>query len=197
MFVITADQHDSRASEDLVPAALDAIIRRGGSALPLPPERTAGDEVQALVTTAHATLDITLALTRTQHWSVGIGAGAVDLPLPGEVRAGRGSAFIHARDAVERAKKAATRIAISADDADSAHNAESLIRLLIDLRDRRTEEGWEVHDLLADGGTQRAAAEQIGISESAVSRRVAAASLRVEEAAVPALARVLADLDER
>lgn len=194
MFVITADQHDSRASDDLVPAALELITRYGGPALPLPPERTAGDEVQALVATADAALDIILALTRTHQWSVGLGAGTVDDPLPNDVRAGRGSAFIHARDAVDRAKKAATRVAVSADDAE---DAEALLRLLIELRDRRTDEGWEVYELLADGVTQRAAAEQIGISESAVSRRVAAASLRVEEAARPALVRVLARLDER
>ncbi|GGD44400.1 transcriptional regulator [Microbacterium faecale] len=193
MFVITADQHDSRASADLVPAALDVIVRYGGSALPLPPERTAGDEVQALVATADAALDIILALTRTHRWSVGLGAGTVDDPLPNDVRAGRGSAFIHARDAVDRAKKAATRVAVSADDAE---DAEALLRLLIELRDRRTDEGWEVYELLAGGITQRAAAEQIGISESAVSRRVAAASIRVEEAARPALARVLARLGE-
>ena len=43
--------------------------------------------------------------------------------------------------------------------------------------------------------TQREAAARLGISEGAVSLRVKSAGLRTEEAAVPALARVLARLD--
>lgn len=193
MFVITADQHDSRRSDDLVPAALDVVSRLAGDALPVPPERTAGDEIQALVGTASATLDLALALTRTGQWSVGVGVGAVEDPPPETVRAGRGSAFIRARDAVERAKRAPTRIAVTADgDGD----AEALVRLLVELRDRRSDEGWEAYDVLIGGGTQRAAAERIGISESAVSRRVSAAAIRTEEAAVPALVRILAAVDD-
>lgn len=105
MFVITADQHDSRTSEDLVPDALDEIARLAGSALLLPPERTAGDEVQALIRDADAALTVALALTRTEQWSVGVGIGRVEDPLPDNVRAARGSAFLAARDAVDAAKR--------------------------------------------------------------------------------------------
>ena len=69
------------------------------------------------------------------------------------------------------------------------------MRLLVELRDRRTAEGWEVYDLLAEGITQREAAARLGISEGAVSLRVKSAGLRTEEAAVPALVRVLTRLD--
>jgi DNA-binding NarL/FixJ family response regulator len=75
-------------------------------------------------------------------------------------------------------------------------DAEALVALLIELRDRRTPEGWEVYDLLADGLTQRDAAARLGVSEGAISLRAKAAALRVEEAAVPALERALARLDE-
>ena len=88
---------------------------------------------------------------------------------------------------------AATRLAITAPE--GGEDAEALVRLLVDLRDRRTAEGWEVYDLLAEGITQREAAARLGISEGAVSLRVKSAGLRTEEAAVPALARVLARLD--
>ncbi|MGO1236434.1 MAG: DNA-binding protein [Microbacterium gubbeenense] len=185
MFVITADQHGSRTGEDLVPDALEDITRLAGSALLLPPERTAGDEIQALIDDAGAALTVALTLTRGGQWSVGIGIGEVEDPLPRDVRAARGSAFIAARDAVDAAKKAPTRIAVSDPD------AEALVRLLVELRDRRTDEGWEAYDLLARGLTQREAAGELGISEGAVSRRVSAAGIRAEEAALPALAKVL------
>lgn len=193
MFVVTADQRDSRISDDLVPAALDTVTALAGPRLALAPERTAGDELQAAIDDPRAALRVALELTRLQTWSVGIGIGDIESPLPRQVRAARGTAFLHARDAVDRAKRASTRIAVAGDD--GAADAEALLRLLIELRDRRTAEGWEVHDLLAGGMSQREAAVRLGITESAVSLRARSAALRVEEAAVPALERVLARVD--
>ncbi|WP_109211818.1 MULTISPECIES: DNA-binding protein [Microbacterium] len=193
MFVVTADQRDSRTSPDLVPEALHAVQAVAGPGLALPPERTAGDEVQVAVAEADALLAIVLDLTRGGRWSVGVGVGTVESPLPASVRAGRGDAFVNARDAVDRAKKAATRLAITAPE--GGEDAEALVRLIVELRDRRTAEGWEVYDLLAEGITQREAAARLGITEGAVSMRVKSAGLRTEEAAAPALARVLARLD--
>ncbi len=193
MFVITADQRASRTSEDLVPAALDAVIALGAAHLVLAPERTAGDELQVAVTNARTTLAIALHLTRAEQWSVGVGVGNVEQPLPPTVRAARGSAFLHARDAVDRAKRTPTRIAIAGGQ--GAADAEALTRLLIELRDRRSAEGWEVYDLLAAGMNQRDAAAQLEISESAVSLRARAAGLRSEEAAIPALEHVLEGLE--
>lgn len=194
MFVITADQRDSRAGDDLVPAALSAVTARAASRLTLAPERTAGDEIQTAVADPAAVLAIVLELTRSRQWSVGVGVGGVENPLPDSVRAARGEAFVNARDAVDRAKRAATRLALTArgDGAD----AEALVRLLVELRDRRTAEGWEVYDLLAEGRTQREAAAELGITEGAVSLRAKSAGLRVEEAAVPALIRLLERVDE-
>jgi hypothetical protein len=194
MYVITSDQRDSRTTADLVPAALAAVGTYARPGLSLPPERTAGDEVQVAVADADSLLAIVLDLTRTGRWSVGVGVGEVESPLPESVRAARGDAFVNARDAVDRAKKASTRVAITASDGGA--DAEALVRLLVELRDRRTTEGWEVYDLLAEGMTQREAAAQLGITEGAVSLRVKSAGLRTEEAAVPALIRVLARLDE-
>lgn len=195
MYVITADQRDSRTSADLVPDALSSVGRRGGAHLPLAPERTAGDEIQVAVTDGATVLAIVLDLTRSQTWSVGVGVGAVESPLPPTVRAARGEAFLNARDAVDRAKKATTRVAITAPG--NGADAEALVRLLIELRDRRTTEGWEVHDLLAGGLTQKEAASRLGISEGAVSLRAKTAALRAEEAAVPALERILENLDQQ
>jgi len=193
MYVVTTDQRDSRTSDDLVPAALAAVDGRGRHGLALAPERTAGDELQVAVADPETLLAIVLDLTRTGQWSVGVGVGEVESPLPDSVRAARGDAFVNAREAVDRAKKASTRLAITATEGGA--DAEALVRLLVELRDRRTAEGWEVYDLLAEGITQREAAARLGISEGAVSLRVKSAGLRTEEAAVPALVRVLTRLD--
>ncbi|WP_194408860.1 DNA-binding protein [Microbacterium cremeum] len=193
MFVLTADQRGSRANADLVPSALAIVNRRGATALALAPERTAGDELQVALADPAAVLSVVLELTRTDQWSVGVGVGDVESPLPASVRAARGAAFVNARDAVDRAKKTPTRLAITAPA--GGPDAEALVRLLVELRDRRSPEGWEVYDLLAAGHSQREAAEVLGISQGAVSLRAKAAGLRAEEAAVPALERVLGSLD--
>lgn len=194
MYVLTIDQRRSRTSDDLVPAVIEDIARMGR--LTAAPERTAGDEIQTATDDARLALDIVLHLTRLGTWSVGLGVGAVESPLPAMVRAGRGDAFVRARDAVDRAKGAPGRFALAAADPQESLDAEALVRLLIDLRDRRSPEGWEVHDLLARGRSQKSIAEELGIGASAVSLRARAAGLRIEEAATPALVRTLARLDD-
>lgn len=193
MFVITADQRGSRTSADLVPAGLAAITELAGR-LALAPARTAGDEVQAAIPDARAVIDVALHLARAQSWSIGIGIGGIEEPASGDVRAARGAAFVNAREGVDRAKKAPTRIAVVGGE--EGADAEALLRLMIELRDRRTAEGWELHDLLAEGLTQREAAGRLGITEGAVSLRARNAGLRTEEGAVPALERLLRRADE-
>ena len=45
-------------------------------------------------------------LLREDAWNIGIGIGEVEEPLPESTRAGRGPAYLHARDAVTAAKSA-------------------------------------------------------------------------------------------
>lgn len=195
MFVITADQRDSRSSADLVPEGVALAERVSSNRLALPVERNAGDELQAITDSAAAALDVSLALLRDGRWSVGLGVGASETPLPRDIRAARGPVFVLARDAVARAKQAVGRIAVTASDAIAAQDAEAYLRLLVDLRDRRSSQGWEVADLLAEGMTQKRIAAELGITPTAVSLRAKAAGLRLEEAAMPALMRTLAELD--
>lgn len=194
MYVITADQRGSRTGADLVPQGLSAVSRAAEGRLILAPERTTGDELQVALADPGAALEVILDLTRAGTWSVGLGLGPVDEPLPAQVRAARGPAFVHARDAVERAKRTPVRLAVSGGEA--AADTEALIRLLVELRDRRTAEGWEIRDLLAEGLTQKQAASRLGITEAAVSLRARSAGLRTEEAAIPALRRALGRADE-
>lgn len=191
VFVITADQRGSRISDDLVPRALEIVRAAAPDAPVLGPERTIGDEIQVAVADADAALAIILALSRSQRWSIGLGIGDVEEPYPASIRAARGSAFIRARDAVGDAKRAPGRLSIAPDASPHASDAQALIRLLIDVRDRRTDEGWEVYDLLAQGMTQRDAAQALGVTAAAVSLRARAAGLRIEEGALPALVRAL------
>jgi hypothetical protein len=194
MFVLTADQKGSREASDLVPAALDAIGQRVSSPRLLRgPERTVGDELQLVTDDAASALDIALLLTRERRWSVGVGSGPVEEPLADTVRASRGVAFVRARDAVERAKRSATRLAFGTGD--GALRVEPFAALLVELRDRRSAKGWEVHDLLGAGLTQREAAERLGITESAVSLRAKNAGVVLERDARDALVALLATVD--
>ncbi|WP_231595745.1 SatD family protein [Salinibacterium sp. SWN1162] len=192
MFVITADQRNSRSSADAVAEALQRINAERTEDLALPAERTAGDEAQMLLTSAHAALDITLELTRTEQWSVGIGIGTVPLPYGPNVRATSGAAFLAARVAIDRAKKSPAKCAVESDpENELARDIEPLLELLILLRTRRTANGWELYDLLSTGITQADAAERLGISPQSASQRALVAGLRTEEEAVRALANLL------
>jgi hypothetical protein len=191
MFVITADQVDSRSGADLVAEALE-VINAGRVRPVLAAERTVGDELQVLVDSGADALALALQLTRVGRWSVGCGAGEVLSPLPRDIREAAGPAFIAARRAVDRAKKKASRFALESEPGSrGAKDAEALVDLLLTVRSRRSAEGWELHDLLATGLSQAEAAERLGISPQAVSLRARAAELKVEEAAREPLARIL------
>lgn len=198
MFVLTADQIDSRHTTDRVAATLTALNTDHGDQLLLPADRTAGDELQLLVDDAALLLTLVLELTRAGEWSVGVGVGPVRLPLPADTREATGEAFYAARDAVTRAKKQPTRFALTlagAENEDSpairGADVEALITLLLHLRDRRTDGGWELYDLLSTGLTQSESASRLGITAGAASLRARAAGIRVERAASEALVRLL------
>lgn len=196
MFVITADQVASRRNPDAVGQIVTELTQRFGDALPLPPERTAGDEFQLIVTTGSDALDAMLLLTRAGRWSVGLGVGNVQAPLPTSIRETTGDAFVGARAAVDRAKKKNTRCAIEAIGfEDEAARVEAIVDLLLATRLRRSPEGWELFDLLQSGLTQAASAARLGISPQAASLRAQAADLRIEAAVTDAVGSLLSELD--
>ncbi|HEY0261335.1 MAG TPA: DNA-binding protein [Lacisediminihabitans sp.] len=196
MFVITADQVDSRHTEDIAEATMLGIEASWGSDLLLPVDRTAGDEIQLLLEDAAATLAIVLDLTRTGGWSVGCGYGTVNLPLPAHAREANGPAFVAARDAVDAAKKRDGRFALRGPDDDHrAEDIEALVDLLLFVRARRSPQGWELYDLMVPGRTQAEAAGRLGITPQAASKRARAAAIRHELAAIPAIGNLLAEAD--
>lgn len=196
MYVITADQVDSRNRPDIVTPTLDDLNRRHGPRLALPVDRNAGDELQALTASAETAVQLALELTRHGAWSVGLGIGSVRTPLPDETREAAGDAFVAAREAVTKAKRATTRFAAeSVADQQGADDVEALLNLLLTIRAARTDAGWELYDLIATGLTQAEAGARLGITPQSASDRARAANLRVELAAVPALTRLVASAD--
>lgn len=203
MWIMTVDQQDSRRVGDRVTELL-AALRGDDSPLAasegvvLPFERTVGDEVQAVLTDPALVVALTLHLVRRGGWSVGVGAGAVDTPLPPTSREASGRAFIHAREAVEAAKSRARTVpvAVRGDDPTAAAESEAVLALLGAVVARRTAAGWAVVDRMAPapGGEparQEDVAAALGISQQAVSERLRTALWSEEVAARPAAARLL------
>lgn len=174
MFVLTIDQHNSRTDKDRVPELLATLV---DIQTVLPFERSVGDEIQGVVDDAADAVETALRALRTGHWYVGIGVGDVGLPLPKSSREGAGTAFIAAREAVEKAKKTGDRVPLcvrsSAPD-EAADAAEAVLVLLGDLVRKRSESEWRVVDALAADPSRRQleVAKELGISPQAVSKAI-------------------------
>lgn len=173
VMVLTVDQRSSRRGPDLVPGALAALA-------PVPMlrrfERTVGDEFQGVLADPARLADVMEPLLRHDEWNVGLGLGFVDEPLPEHARAGRGSAYLHAREAVTAAKTSPWHLRVVADDGRARH-LESALWLWASVLGRRTPKGWEVADLLEHDLTYDEAARKLGITQSAVSQRARAAGI--------------------
>jgi DNA-binding CsgD family transcriptional regulator len=182
MFVLTVDQRHSRRSGDRIePLLRDLAGRQRGTVRGF--ERTAGDEVQGVLDHPAGVVDLVTDLVRQGEWSIGVGIGPVDLPLPASTRAGSGAAFTLARDAVTRAKSRPTGLAVSGASTSGASHAQAALDLLAALAQRRTDRGWEAVDLAARGLSQVEIAEQLGVSKQAVSQRLQAADWHLERPA--------------
>lgn len=180
-WVVNIDQRRSRREPDRIPAALASLATVPAVLLPF--ERTAGDELQGLLTGPAGIVAALVALAKLDAgrgvpepgWRVGIGLGEVDDETVRSTRAARGPAYVVAREAVERAGRAPGRLKVLADDperADAVERAETALILLRGLLGQRSVKGWEVVELLADSDNQSEVAARLGISESAVSQRL-------------------------
>lgn len=171
MFVITIDQRGSRRGSDLVPALLadlGDLLARTPPVLPF--VRTVGDEVQGVLADPDVVVDLVLHVVRRGGWSIGVGAGEGSLAQSAPASAG--AAFVHARDAVERAKgrTVANSLAVAGDSPDAAL-AEGVLQLLASVVVRRTETQWRAIDELArPGATGVQVAKDLGVSPQNVSK---------------------------
>ena len=196
MYVLTIDQRRSRTSTDRVPALLDALAEVPTVA---PFDRTAGDEIQGLLDDPAAVRAALLVALRDGSWHCGVGLGEVDDDSWATgTRAGRGPAFLAAREAVAAAKSLPGSVAVrppaTADDAaaDWAADCEAVWTLVASLVLHRTEAQWRTVDAVDHAPTQAVAAERLGITPTSVAGNLQAARIREERAAYPALDRLLA-----
>jgi hypothetical protein len=189
-YVLTVDQRASRRSPDRVPE----VLRRLNGAVPtlLGFERTAGDEFQGLLAEPDDVVEVVLHLVRSGDWSVGVGAGPVQTPLPQSTRAGAGPAFLSARRAVDAAKQRPTRLAVRGVAPADAGDAQAVLSALAVIVERRSDQAWEAIALVGGGRTQADAAAALGISRQAVGQRLAAGLWELERDLRPAAARLLA-----
>jgi hypothetical protein len=208
MYVMTIDQRGSSADVDRVPELLADLA---GLSTAGRFERSVGDEVQGAIERPDEAVNIALHALRSGRWYVGIGVGAVDLPLPASPREGAGPAFVAARAAVERAKSGSAHVPLAvvsgglrrgeavpspagSAGARACANAEAVLRLIGRLVQERTAAQWRVVDVLrplqhgqtGTHGTQKIAAQKLGITEQSVSRALLRSAWQEEWAARPA-----------
>jgi hypothetical protein len=194
VFVLTVDQRHSRRTTDRVEALLrDLSPRRGDLVRAF--ERTAGDEVQGVVASPDVVVDLVLLLVRDRGWSVGVGVGPVDDPLPESTRAGSGPAFLAARAAVTAAKSRSTCLAVSGSEQVGARRAQTALDLVAALLQRRTERGAEAASLAHQGLNQLQVAARLGVSKQAVSQRLQAADWYLEAPGRELAAYLLSEAD--
>ncbi|MGD9959739.1 transposase [Nocardioides sp.] len=174
LVVLTVDQRASRTRPDLVPATVEAL-----STLPTLRafERTAGDEIQGVIDDPDVVVAALALLLRGAEWNIGIGIGPVETPLPPQARAGRGAAYLQAREAVNRAKTVPAHVSVVGVDGYRAEQLETVLWLWADLLQRRSARGWEVADLIAEGISHAEAGARLGVTQSAVSQRARTAGV--------------------
>ena len=189
-YVLTVDQKGSRRTHDRVPGVLRELNDDVPTLLAF--ERTAGDELQGVLDDPHQVVDVVLRLVRAGGWSIGVGAGPVQTPLPPTTRAGAGPAFLSARRAVDAAKQRPSRLAVRGAVPAEAGDAQSVLSALAVLVDRRSPQAWEAIALVSGERTQAEAAAMLGISRQAVGQRLAAGLWDLERELRPTAARLLA-----
>ena len=188
-FVLTIDQRGSRRGPDRVADVLPRLNDTVPTLLPF--ERTAGDEFQGVLAEADDVVDAVLDLVRLGGWSIGVGAGPVQSPLPASTRAGAGPAFLSARRAVDAAKQRPARLAVRGAVPIDAGDAQAVLTALAVVVGRRSEQAWEAIALVGRGRTQSEAAAELGITRQAVGQRLAAGLWELELDLRPTAARLL------
>jgi hypothetical protein len=193
--VLTVDQRGStkHSATDRVPDTLSELTDRGGTSLLRPFERTAGDEFQGVLDDPRALAAAVERLLREDAWNIGVGIGEVDEPLPDSTRAGRGPAYVHARDAVTGAKSSPWHLRVDG-DVPEVRRLETSLWLWAAVLARRTKGGWEVADLVDTGLRYDEVARRLGISQSAVSQRAQAAGIVESRRARELVTELTADL---
>lgn len=208
MFALTIDQQRSTSRGDQVPDLLATLtpLTKSLEGITFPFERTVGDEVQAATTSAASAFALIRAVMRVGGWTIGLGIGTLTTPEAPSSRAASGTAFLHARTSVERAKTKSTAVALAVhgDNEAAAQDSEAILQLLGAMITRRSAQGWEVVDALspypsphrsphptssgsnvAPAPSQQEIGDMLGITRQAVNKRLKTALWAEELAAIP------------
>ena len=188
-YVLTVDRQGSRGGPDRGARVLGRLT--DGVPTVLPFERTAGDEFQGVLADPAVVVDVVLRLVREGGWSIGVGAGPVQTPLPGSARAGAGPVYLSARRAVDAAKQRSLRLAVRGAVPPDAGDAQAVLSALAVVVQRRSAPAWEAVELVGAGRTQADAAAALGVSRQAVGQRLAAGLWELERELRPTAARLL------
>jgi hypothetical protein len=188
-YVLTVDQQRSRQGPDRVAGVLQQLAAEVSPVRAF--ERTAGDEFQGVLDDPGQVVDVVLRLVRLGGWSIGVGAGPVQTPLPASTRAAAGPAFLSARRAVDAAKQRAVRVAVRGAVPTEAADAQAVLSALAVFVGRRSDQAWEAIELVGEGRTQADAATTLGISRQAVGQRLSAGLWELERELRPTAARLL------
>ena len=179
--VVLLDQRGSRNRGDLVGPFTEELGTARGLRFLLPFERTAGDEMQALLDDPKTLGEVVLTALQSEWWWVGIGLGDVAKPVPTSVREGRGNAFLLARQAIAAAKRARLRVRVLGQHVD-ASDFEAALHLMGVLFAGRRATAQQAVRLRRQGLTQREISASLGITVQAVSARLRTAHWVEEEA---------------
>jgi hypothetical protein len=187
MLVVTIDQIGSSTSADRVPAFLAELDVLTHDHRQLAFERTVGDEVQGVLAEPATLRAVVSHALRDGHWSIGIGIGDVDEPLPHSTREATGPAFSLARKAVDRAKgkRMVARVAVEAGNPERARDLEAAWHLVATIAAARSAKMWEAIDTVSMMNSNASAAARLGISAQALSERLQRAGWAAELNAYP------------
>lgn len=179
--VIILDQKASRESGDRVAAWAAELNGRHSADMLRNFVRSAGDELQALLRSPEALVDIVIESLEDAGWWIGIGAGPVDR-LGETARDSQGPAFWHARQAVDAAKKRSKPqpVAVMGEPADDANALNDALAALAFILTRRSPEQRETMRLLRTGMKSKDIATQLGVTPAAISQRLRAAGAEEE-----------------
>jgi hypothetical protein len=178
VFVVTIDQKRSRRGQ----AGAEAFAKRlnqalaGGLALAF--EVTVGDELQGVLDSPRALVEAARLGVTDGRWWMGVGLG--DVQLAASARRSSGPGFVHAREAVERAKRLPWALAVTG-SSEEARALERAFALWLTILQDRSEKGWETVALRRSGKQEREIAQELGITQQAVNQRLRAAHYLAEE----------------
>jgi SatD family (SatD) len=179
--VVTLDQRGSRGAEDRVSEWSALLNEAHAGRLLLPFVRSAGDELQGVVSDPDTLADVVAESLEDRGWWVGVGVGPID--RVGETaRDSQGPAFWHARRAVEAAKRQShpQPVAVAGEPHDDAAALGDALAALAFLTLRRTPEQRESVRLLREGMKNKDIAAHLNVSPAAISQRLRGAGAEEE-----------------